>query len=171
MRIREIRWLMAKHVNFKNPVCLYMVLRPSLEFFTLMETLSLPVNVFIFWPILSPLSSQDSLECHTYCDTCYPFIIVISEDHWHCWVFSNEAVTTCFRNSLLSRLGFEHPLPKRNFRLRGKRSNGLHLRRDNINFTMLYHNDCFIFCVYLLSLNICSFLSFCLSYPPVVNQT
>ena len=45
---REIRWFFARHVNFKNPVCLHMVLGPSLEFFTDMETLSLTVNGFIF---------------------------------------------------------------------------------------------------------------------------
>ena len=30
-----------------------------------------------------PLSSKGSLECHTYCDTGHPFIMVISEDPWH----------------------------------------------------------------------------------------
>ena len=29
------------------------------------------------------LSSEGSLACHTYCDTGHPFIMVISEDHWH----------------------------------------------------------------------------------------
>ena len=29
-----------------------------------------------------PLSSEGSLECHTYCDTGHPFIMVISEDPW-----------------------------------------------------------------------------------------
>ena len=32
---------------------------------------------------LLPLSSEDSLECHTCCDTAYPLIMVISEDPWH----------------------------------------------------------------------------------------
>ena len=30
-----------------------------------------------------PLSSEGSLACHTYCDTGYPCIMVISEDPWH----------------------------------------------------------------------------------------
>ena len=30
-----------------------------------------------------PLSSEDSLTCHTYCDTGLPFIMVMSEDPWH----------------------------------------------------------------------------------------
>ena len=29
------------------------------------------------------LSSEGSLACHAYCDTRHPFIMVISEDHWH----------------------------------------------------------------------------------------
>ena len=29
-----------------------------------------------------PLSSEDSLACHTYCDTWHPSIMVISEDLW-----------------------------------------------------------------------------------------
>ena len=32
---------------------------------------------------LWPLSSEDSLACHIYCDTGLPFIMVISEDPWH----------------------------------------------------------------------------------------
>ena len=32
---------------------------------------------------LLPLSSEGSLARHTYCDTGYPFIMVISEDPWH----------------------------------------------------------------------------------------
>ena len=41
------------------------------------------------WPGLTyarhswPLSSEDSLACHTNCDTGNPFIMVISEDPWH----------------------------------------------------------------------------------------
>ena len=31
------------------------------------------------WPS-RPLSSEDSLACHAYCDTGHPFIMVISED-------------------------------------------------------------------------------------------
>ena len=109
------------------------------------------------------LSIEDSLECHTYSDMGHPFIMVIFEDPWHCRAFSKVADTTCFRDLALSRgLGFEHP---------NSRSKGRRLRRDHINVTMLYNNVKVILWVYLLSLNICSFLSFCLSYPPVVKET
>ena len=77
-----------------------------------------------------PLSSEGSLACHTYryCDTLHPFIMVISEDsdtHTYCQAFSSGAVTTCFYDLGLSRLGFEHPT----FRLRGQRSSLLRHRR------------------------------------------
>ena len=66
-----------------------------------------------------PLSSKGSLECHTYCDTGHPFIMVIFEDPWHSHQW--RAVTTCFYYLGLSRLGFEHPT----FRLQDERSNPL----------------------------------------------
>ena len=43
------------------------------------------------------LSSDGFLACHTYCDTGYPFIMVISDDPWHSHrAFGDGAVTTCF---------------------------------------------------------------------------
>ena len=45
--------------------------------------------------------------------------------HTCCRAFSSGAVTTCFYDSGLSRLGFKHPT----FRLRGQRSNPLRHRR------------------------------------------
>ena len=74
-----------------------------------------------------PLSSEGSLACHAYCDTGHPFIMVISEDPWHSRLlpFGSGAVTTCFYDLGLSRLGFEHP----SFRLRGERSNQLRHHR------------------------------------------
>ena len=69
-----------------------------------------------------PFSSEGSLACHTYCDTGHPFIIVISrtsDTHTYSRAFSSGAVTTCFSDLGLSRLGFEHPI----FCLRGQRSN------------------------------------------------
>ena len=75
-----------------------------------------------------PLSNEGSLACHTYCDAGHAFIIVISEDRdtdIYCLAFGSGAVTICFNDLGLSRLGFEHPT----FRLRGERSNRLrHLR-------------------------------------------
>ena len=70
------------------------------------------------------------LACRTYCDTGHPFIMVISYDPWHltcCRAFSSVAVTTCFKDSGVSRPGFEHPT----FRLRGQRSNPLRHHRGN----------------------------------------
>ena len=75
-----------------------------------------------------PLSSEGSLACHAYCDTGRPFIKVISRTHdthtYSRW-FNSVAVTTCFINLGLSRLGFQHPP----FRLRVQRSNTLRQRR------------------------------------------
>ena len=57
----------------------------------------------------------------------HPFRMVISEDPWHtyCRAFGSEALTTCFHDLGLSRLGFENPT----FRLRGECSNRLRLHR------------------------------------------
>ena len=69
-----------------------------------------------------PLSIEGSLACHTYSDTGYPFILVISEDPSHShqlprvWQWSCHY--TCFYDLGLSRLGFVHPT----FRLRGEHS-------------------------------------------------
>ena len=75
-----------------------------------------------------PLNSEGSLACHTYCDTAHPFIMVISwtRDTQTCnRAFSGGAVTICFYDLGLSRMGFEHP----NFRMRSERSNRLRDRR------------------------------------------
>ena len=49
------------------------------------------------------------------------------DTHTYCWAFNSGAVTTCFSDLALSRLGYEHPT----FRLRGERCNPLHYRRDS----------------------------------------
>ena len=74
------------------------------------------------------LDSEGSLAYQTYCDTRKPFIKVIYEYPWHtyCRTFSCGAVTTCFYDSGLSRLGFEYSI----FRLRGESSHPMHHRRD-----------------------------------------
>ena len=57
------------------------------------------LQIFTYAPHSWPLSSEGSLACHTYCDRCLPFIIIIPEDPWHSYLFrviSSEAVTTCF---------------------------------------------------------------------------
>ena len=72
------------------------------------------------WHVWS-LSREGSLACHTYCYMGHPFIMVIFEDPWHtyCWAFSCGAVSTCFYDLGLTRLGFEH----QTFCLRDQRSN------------------------------------------------
>ena len=60
------------------------VLRPTPEFFTLMETSctitgeGLQSLKYVRHPW--PLYSEVSLACHTYCDTSQPFLMVSSED-------------------------------------------------------------------------------------------
>ena len=76
------------------------------------------------------MASEGSLACHTFCNTGHPFIMVISEDPWthtYCQAFASAAVTTCFYDLCLSRLGFELPT----FRLRGERSNRLRYGRGH----------------------------------------
>ena len=99
---------------------------PTQKFFTCMETSPLPGKGCKFLPMLGThghwsSSIEGSFACHTYCDTRYPFITVISEDpctKTYCRAFSSGAVTTCFYDLGMSRLGFEHLT----FRLRGQRS-------------------------------------------------
>ena len=107
---------------------LFGVFGPTREFFTQwhMETSPLSVKGCKFWPCsFWPLSSVGSLACHTYCDTGYPFIMVISEDtrhsHLYCWALSSGAVDTCFYVVGQSLLGFKHPT----FRLWGEHSSPL----------------------------------------------
>ena len=64
-------------------VCLFVVFRPTREFFTRVtitcEGLQIMTNARISWPF----SSEGSLACHTYSDTGQSFIMVISDDPWH----------------------------------------------------------------------------------------
>ena len=62
---------------------------------------------------LWPLNSEDSLACHMYCDMSSPRT---RDTHTCCQTLGSGAVTTCFYDLGLSRLGFEFP----NFRLRGE---------------------------------------------------
>ena len=81
-------------------VCLIVCgFRPTKECFTHIETSSLPVKDcnLTYTRNSWPLSGEGSLACNIYCDTGHPFIMVI------------PAVTTCFNDIDMSRLGFEHP--------------------------------------------------------------
>ena len=55
----------------------------------------------------------------------------LRDTHTYCRAFSSGAVTTCFYDLYLSRLGFEHPT----FRLRGERSSLLRHRRGTTEWT------------------------------------
>ena len=57
-----------------------------------------------------PRSSEGSLACHTYCDLlCTCFSSSMTRDTHTCGrAFSSGAITTCFYDGGLSRLGFEH---------------------------------------------------------------
>ena len=106
-------------------VCLLWVFRPTREFFTHMDTISGGgLQILSNARHLCPLSCKDSLACHTNCDTGHPFIMNTSrtrDTHTYCRAFGSGAVTICFYNLVLWRLGFEHPT----FCFRGERSNQL----------------------------------------------
>ena len=107
---------------------LFGFLCPTREFFIRMETLPLPVKGCKFWPVLGTHGhwAESVLSRYTECDTGHPLIMVISEDrdtHTYFWAFSSRAVTTCFCDLGILRLGFELPT----FRLPGERSSPLQL--------------------------------------------
>ena len=75
-----------------------------------------------------PLSSEGSLACHCYCDTGIRLKWSsprTRDTHTYCRRLCSGAVTTCFYELRLSRLGFEHPT----FRLLDQSSHVLHNRR------------------------------------------
>ena len=98
-----------------------MVLRPTRELFTHMETSPLPVNARVRHQILTyigqswPLISEGSLSNNTYCDMGHPFIMVIFKDPWIicCQAFGSGAVTTCFSDFDLSQPVMELPHARR----------------------------------------------------------
>ena len=102
-----------------------------------METLLLPVKGFIFWPM--PLAIEQWGFSRV------PHIL------WHGPSFYNGhfqglvnrtchralvswAVTTCFKDQGMSRLGFEHPTPS----LRGERFIRLCLHRGGLSYVLLW---------------------------------
>ena len=70
-------------VFFSLFVCLFWIFHRTREFFIRMETSSLRLQIYTYVQHPWPSSSEGSLACHTYCDTEYPFIMVISVDPWH----------------------------------------------------------------------------------------
>ena len=71
-------------MNLAHLFCLFGVFRPARVCATHMEKSPLPVKEF--WPILGfhgHYAVKIFLDCHTYCDMVYPFIMVISKYLWH----------------------------------------------------------------------------------------
>ena len=83
--------MICKEWESRITVCLFKVFCPTREFFTHMETSQLPMEGFKFWTMLS------------------------THVNWGVTLtaFSNRAVTTCFYDLGLSRLGIKHPTCKR----------------------------------------------------------
>ena len=86
-------------------VCLFGVFRPTREFFIHLETSPLPAKGCKFWPI-SALMIIEQWGFFSVPHLLWPFKMVISKDPWHSyWASGSKAVTTCFKDLGLSRLG------------------------------------------------------------------
>ena len=113
------------NITKSSCVCLFGVSRP-----THMETSPLPMKGCKFWPILGThdLWAVRVLErSNSLWDGGHPFNMTISENPWthtHIRTFGIGAVTTCFNDLGLLRLGFKHSL----FCSRGELSNPLRNR-------------------------------------------
>ena len=91
--------------SYSDLICLFGVFRPTENFSLIRRRHNRPVKD---WTRHSwPLSSEGSIACHIYCDTGHPFIMFIS--YIYCRSFSSGAVTSCFYDLGLLRLGIEHP--------------------------------------------------------------
>ena len=81
-----------------------LVFRSTREFFTRYGDVTIAgegLQILIYVRHLWPLSSEGSLACQTYCNTGYPFIMVISsprtrDTHTYGRAFGCGVVTTCF---------------------------------------------------------------------------
>ena len=67
-------------------ICLFVVIRPTREFFIHMESSPLPVkgSKSDLYSTSLPSSSEDSQANHSYCDTGHPCIMVISTHFYTC---------------------------------------------------------------------------------------
>ena len=122
-------WSLAKwcvKINFSGPYwlssqsqgsiqeyfCLLGLFRPTQWIFYLYADVS-GLQILTYTRHSCLLSSDGNITCHTHCDIGHPFTMVIFENQWHLHllpsVYSSRAVTTCFNDLGLSRLGFEHP--------------------------------------------------------------
>ena len=113
-------FILSKHI------CLLELFRPTREFLTHMETLSLPVKGCKFWLMLGIysywaarfLSVPHRLRHRTFVYNGHLRGPVTLTPIAERFAYSG-AITACFYDLDLSLLGFEHPT----FRLRGQRSN------------------------------------------------
>ena len=100
--------------------------RLSVHFVCLLGDVTITGKVVLFSTFSRhswPWSSEGSVECHSYCITGHPFIILWTsprncDTHTCCRAFGSGAVTTCFNDLVLSRTRFEHSI----FCMRGERS-------------------------------------------------
>ena len=103
--------------------------RPTREFFTHMETSPVPVKGWKFftcarhsWPLSKLYGSFKRVSPTVTRGICLQWSSPRTSDtHNYCRVFGSGAITTCFYDSDLLRLGFEHPT----FRLKGEHSRPL----------------------------------------------
>ena len=73
--------------------CLFRVFRPTREFFTHMETSTIPVKsckLLNYTRDSWPLSREGSSACHYCCYTGHPFKMVISDDPRHSHLFPSD---------------------------------------------------------------------------------
>ena len=92
--------------RFRLFVCLFGVYGLTQEFFTHMETSSLPVNGCKFSTLLGTRGHWAVRDLQRATHTVSLFIMVISEDcdtHTYCRAFSSGAVTTCFFRTKVCR--------------------------------------------------------------------
>ena len=115
-------------------VCLFGVHRHTREFFTHKETSPLPVKTCKFWPMLGTHGHWAARVLWRAIPTVTRGIRLYwssprtRDTHTYCRASGSGAVTTCFYDLRLPRLGFKHPT----FRLRGERSNLLRHRRGHL---------------------------------------
>ena len=131
-----IKQTTIRNVSF-NFVCLFVWGQPpSRWFFTHMET----SNFDLYLAFMAMEQWGFYIDKLWHCDKCYPIRMVISEDrdtHTCCLAFGSGAVTTCFYDLGLSRLGFEHLT----FYIRGEHSNWLR-HRGGVSFEDAQECNC-----------------------------
>ena len=131
----NIDWSIDRRRWHKSPyvrctfVCLFVCLSSHSNVFHSYRDVTITgkgLQIFTFAWYLGLFSSEGALACHTYCDTGYPFIMVISEDPRHTPIAKRLAVEVSLEWGL-SQMGFEHPTFR--YPLRGERSNRLRHKR------------------------------------------